>query len=144
MKTHKSIRSDFMAIFDLPIVNTIFLIAQKCYIFNHLTLLIFLYSCHNNTIQMNTSSYRSMPSIGNFNSQPNINDTSQKIELYVSGRSLLDLDVFSKSDPYVKVYFKRSPMHKEILIGKTETVQNDLNPNWRKTFLVDYIFEAKQ
>ena len=93
---------------------------------------------------MNTSAYHSMPSMGTFNSQLNINDTSQKIELYVSGRSLLDLDVFSKSDPYVKVYFKRSPMHKEILIGKTETVQNDLNPNWTKTFLVDYIFEAKQ
>lgn len=54
------------------------------------------------------------------------------------------MDVFSKSDPYVKVFFKRSPIDKEIALGKTETINNDLNPNWNRTFAVDYVFETRQ
>ena len=42
MKTHKSIRSNFMDIFDVAIVNTIFLSVQTCYKFINYTLLIFL------------------------------------------------------------------------------------------------------
>lgn len=36
-----------------------------------------------------------------------MNNQSEKIELYVSCRNLRDLDVFSKSDPYVKVSYRR-------------------------------------
>jgi len=82
--------------------------------------------------------------MGTFTSQTNLNESTQKIELYLSARNLLDLDVFSKSDPYVKIFYKRSPLHKEQLIGRTETISNDLNPNWAKSFVVDYIFEARQ
>ncbi len=32
---------------------------------------------------------------------------SEKVELFLSCRNLKDLDVFSKSDPYVKVSYKR-------------------------------------
>ncbi len=54
------------------------------------------------------------------------------------------MDVFSKSDPYVKVYFKRAPNQPFFLLGRTETIDNNLNPNFKKSFLVDYIFEARQ
>lgn len=36
-----------------------------------------------------------------------MNNQSEKIELYISCRNLRDLDVFSKSDPYVKVSYRR-------------------------------------
>ena len=35
------------------------------------------------------------------------NDVYQTIELFIAGRNLKDLDYVSKSDPYVKVSYKR-------------------------------------
>ena len=63
-----------------------------------------------------------------------------QLELFISARALKDLDVFSKSDPYVKVYFKRAPNLPWAFLGKTETVDNNLNPNFQKTFVLDYFF----
>lgn len=67
-------------------------------------------------------------------------DSMQKVEIFLSARNLLDMDFFSKSDPYVKVYFSSSPQRKPALIGRTETVDNNLNPNFVKSFQLDYIF----
>lgn len=67
-----------------------------------------------------------------------------QLELFISARALKDLDVFSKSDPYVKVYFKKAPNQPWTFLGKTETVDNCLNPNFQKTFVVDYFFETRQ
>jgi hypothetical protein len=36
-----------------------------------------------------------------------LNQTFQKIEIYLAGRNLKDLDVFSKSDPFIKVSYRR-------------------------------------
>ena len=48
------------------------------------------------------------------------NSESQKIEIFISARHLRDLDVFSKSDPYCKVSFKRDYTHNYYApIGKT-------------------------
>ena len=48
------------------------------------------------------------------------NGVSQKIEIFLSARHLRDLDVFSKSDPYCKVSFKRDYTHSFYsTIGKT-------------------------
>ena len=54
------------------------------------------------------------------------------------------MDIFSKSDPYVKVFFKRSNTNQWGYLGRTETIDNNLNPNFTKSFIVDYIFQAKQ
>jgi Ca2+-dependent lipid-binding protein len=53
------------------------------------------------------------------------------------------MDIFSKSDPYVKVYSKKVNGQWQLL-GRTETVDNNLNPNFRKSFCLNYIFEARQ
>lgn len=56
-----------------------------------------------------------------------------------------DLDYFSKSDPYIKVYFRRDFTVKQYaLFGRTETQNNELNPNFKTTFQIDYIFESRQ
>lgn len=62
----------------------------------------------------------------------------------MNGRGLGDLDFFSKSDPYVKVSFRRHPTENMMTIGRTETIMNDLNPNFNKSFVIDYIFETRQ
>lgn len=54
------------------------------------------------------------------------------------------MDVFSKSDPYIKVHFRVGPGQQERLIGRTETVDNNLNPNFVKSFVLDYVFEITQ
>lgn len=69
-----------------------------------------------------------------------INEDLVQLELFVSARGLYDMDVFSKSDPYVKVSFKRAPNQPWTLIGRTETIDNNLNPNFQRSFIVDYIF----
>ena len=59
----------------------------------------------------------------------------------MAARNLKDLDFFSKSDPYVKVYFKRDFNVKQYAIyGRTETCTNNLNPTFKKSFEIDYIF----
>uniref|UniRef100_A0A8C5F8N5 Copine VIII n=1 Tax=Gadus morhua TaxID=8049 RepID=A0A8C5F8N5_GADMO len=54
-----------------------------------------------------------------------------KVELTVSCRNLLDRDTFSKSDPS-KQY------------GRTEVIDNTLNPDFVHKFIMDYFFEERQ
>jgi len=42
-----------------------------------------------------------------------------QLEIFISARALKDLDIFSKSDPYVKVYFKKAANQPWIYLGKT-------------------------
>ncbi len=71
-------------------------------------------------------------------------ETGYPIEMYLSGKDLMDMDFFSKSDPYIKVYFQVNSHAKEQLICRTETIDNNLNPVWKKPILLSYIFEAVQ
>ncbi|KAM3142691.1 hypothetical protein pb186bvf_005075 [Paramecium bursaria] len=70
-----------------------------------------------------------------------------QIELQIHCRGLKDADLFSKSDPQVVIYLKHfvDGAYKDwTLIGQTEVKKNDLNPNFQKVFVLDYIFEIKQ
>lgn len=69
-------------------------------------------------------------------------DDRETIELFISCRNLSDTDILSKSDPKVKVFY--SFQGKEKLLGVTEFIKNDLNPNFKKTFTMEYIFEVRQ
>ncbi|XP_063062946.1 copine-3-like isoform X2 [Engraulis encrasicolus] len=66
-----------------------------------------------------------------------------KVELTVSCENLLDKDVFSKSDPMCVLLMNTSG-HQWAEVGRTETVQNCLNPKFAKKFLIDYHFELVQ
>ena len=61
-------------------------------------------------------------------------DDKEKIELFISCRSLKNLDTFSKSDPQVIVSMVNNNHLSEI--GRTEVVQNNLNPNFAKSFII--------
>jgi hypothetical protein len=61
-----------------------------------------------------------------------------EVQLRVSCRDLLDMDWFSKSDPMCVLFVqsRQSPDWKEF--GRTEHIQNNLNPEFEKLFVLDY------
>jgi len=64
------------------------------------------------------------------------------VELSVKCTDLADKDVLSKSDPLCVMFMQRNGQWYEI--GRTETIQDTLNPAWEKKFVVDYSFEERQ
>ncbi|CAH2312836.1 copine-9 isoform X2 [Pelobates cultripes] len=67
-----------------------------------------------------------------------------KIEITVSCRSLLDMDTFSKSDPVVVLYVQGVGNKEWAEFGRTEVIDNTLNPDFVRKFVLDYFFEEKQ
>ena len=68
---------------------------------------------------------------------------SGKLMLYIKCESLVDMDTFSKSDPFVVLYAKQ-PDGRLYEVGRTETIMNNLNPQFQRTINVQYFFETKQ
>ncbi|KAJ6650060.1 Copine-8, partial [Pseudolycoriella hygida] len=70
--------------------------------------------------------------------------TSQ-IEMTLSCRNLMNTDILSKSDPYCIVSMKDS-QHQDLYyeIGRTERIDDNLNPEWVKKFILNYNFETVQ
>lgn len=64
------------------------------------------------------------------------------ISLHVSGTKLKDMDVLSLSDPMCVLFVMGDGGWKEF--GRTEVIQNNLNPEWVTHFTVMYIFEIRQ
>jgi len=64
------------------------------------------------------------------------------VELSVRCEELADMDVFSKSDPFCVLYMKDGDSW--ILIDKTETIDNNLNPHFEKKFILQFQFEERQ
>ncbi len=59
-------------------------------------------------------------------------------------RKLIDMDVFSKSDPICVLFVKEFGNDRWKEFGRTEIVWNNLNPNWVKKFVMNYYFEEAQ
>uniref|UniRef100_A0A672YG99 C2 domain-containing protein n=1 Tax=Sphaeramia orbicularis TaxID=375764 RepID=A0A672YG99_9TELE len=82
-----------------------------------------------------------MATIGEFDP---LNSTvpATKIEVTVSCRNLLDMDTFSKSDPgnTTDFIYIRGLKH----FGRTEVIDNTLNPDFVRKFVLDFFFEEKQ
>ncbi|KAJ7993442.1 hypothetical protein DPEC_G00272480 [Dallia pectoralis] len=66
-----------------------------------------------------------------------------KVELTVSCENLLDMDVFSKSDPMCALFLNTTGSQ-WYEVGRTETVMNCLAPKFAKKFVIDYYFELVQ
>lgn len=71
-------------------------------------------------------------------------DSPNRVQISISCRNLINLENFSKSDPYAFVSMKTENDAKWLKLGPTETIFNNLNPNFVKTFQVNYFFEKKQ
>lgn len=51
------------------------------------------------------------------------------------------MDTFSKSDPQVILYLKNNNTGSWTEFGRTEIIWDNLNPNFVKTYVLDYHFE---
>lgn len=67
-----------------------------------------------------------------------------QIEMTLSAANLLNTDVLSKSDPYCIVSMKEQWQDGFFEIGRTERIDDNLNPEWVKKFLINYNFESVQ
>ncbi|XP_059188447.1 copine Va isoform X2 [Centropristis striata] len=67
-----------------------------------------------------------------------------KVEITVSCRNLLDRDTFSKSDPLVVLYTQGVETKQWREFGRTEVIDNTLNPDFVRKYILDYFFEEKQ
>ncbi|XP_019732671.1 copine-8 isoform X1 [Hippocampus comes] len=90
-----------------------------------------------------SSSFTSMPSIGDFDPL-NASIPATKVEITVSCRNLLDRDTFSKSDPICVLYTQGMGNKEWREFGRTEVIDNTLNPDFVRKFILDYFFEERQ
>uniref|UniRef100_A0A8C5TLK3 Copine 8 n=1 Tax=Malurus cyaneus samueli TaxID=2593467 RepID=A0A8C5TLK3_9PASS len=67
-----------------------------------------------------------------------------KVELSVSCRNLLDRDTFSKSDPICVLYTQAIGNKEWREFGRTEVIDNTLNPDFVRKFIMDYFFEERE
>jgi hypothetical protein len=65
-----------------------------------------------------------------------------RVELFIAGRKLKDLDAFSKSDPQCRVFEMIN--NSWVLRGSTEQIKNNLNPDFTKKITINYFFEKMQ
>jgi len=66
------------------------------------------------------------------------------VEISISCSQLEDMDTFSKSDPFCVLYVKDSKSNQWHCFGKTETIDNTLEPHFQKKFVLSYKFEERQ
>lgn len=76
---------------------------------------------------------------GTVSSMPNT-----QVEVTVSARKLLDMDITSKSDPLCVLYLRQFASEEFREVGRTEVIWNTLNPDFVKKFVLDYFFEESQ
>jgi len=74
-----------------------------------------------------------------YNAQNYTPPQPERVELYISCKGLANLDALSKSDPQVRLYTQQNGRWQ--LFGKTETRKDNLNPIFRVTFILDFVFE---
>ncbi|KAK5876822.1 hypothetical protein CesoFtcFv8_026136 [Champsocephalus esox] len=89
------------------------------------------------------NSFLNMASIGDFDPL-NATIPATKVEITVSCRNLLDRDTFSKSDPICVLYAQGMGNKEWREFGRTEVIDNTLNPDFVRKFILDYFFEERQ
>ncbi|XP_069375900.1 copine-8 [Paralichthys olivaceus] len=89
------------------------------------------------------NSFLNMASIGDFDPL-SASIPATKVEITVSCRNLLDRDTFSKSDPICVLYAQGMGNKEWREFGRTEVIDNTLNPDFVRKFILDYFFEERQ
>lgn len=76
---------------------------------------------------------------------PNVGEPTERITIHISCRNLADLDTFTVSDPVCHFFVADEQRPNQWrLYGKTEQIENNLNPDFVTHFEMDYYFEKEQ
>ncbi len=70
-----------------------------------------------------------------------------KVQLFVQCRKLKDVDGVGQgySDPICFLYYKNDPKQTTwTVLGRTEEMRDNLNPDFEKSFIIGYYFERHQ
>jgi Ca2+-dependent lipid-binding protein len=70
-------------------------------------------------------------------------EPAEKVSISVSCRDLKNMDTFSRSDPFVTLYVK-DKRNRWREFGRTEQIEDNLNPDFEKHFELEYRFEIVQ
>eukprot|EP00070_Physeter_catodon_P018707 XP_023978528.1 copine-8 isoform X2 [Physeter catodon] len=89
------------------------------------------------------SRYTSNAGLGDLN-QLSAAIPATRVEVSVSCRNLLDRDTFSKSDPICVLYVQGVGNKEWREFGRTEVIDNTLNPDFVRKFILDYFFEERE
>ncbi|KAG1953478.1 copine-8 [Pimephales promelas] len=92
---------------------------------------------------MSSCGFLNMATTGDFDPL-NATIPATKVEITVSCRNLLDRDTFSKSDPICVLYTQAIGNKEWREFGRTEVIDNTLNPDFVRKFVLDYFFEERQ
>eukprot|EP00792_Barthelona_sp_PAP020_P004098 TRINITY_DN1887_c0_g1_i1.p2 TRINITY_DN1887_c0_g1~~TRINITY_DN1887_c0_g1_i1.p2 ORF type:complete len:554 (-),score=107.28 TRINITY_DN1887_c0_g1_i1:3195-4823(-) len=74
----------------------------------------------------------------------NTHTATSKVELHISYKDLIDLDIQSKTDPFCVVYLLDPVSKNKTLLGHTEVVQDRLTGDFITPIIVEYYFEFPQ
>lgn len=66
----------------------------------------------------------------------------QRLQLAFSCEELINMDTFSKSDPFCILFRQTGNMWQKI--GQTEVINDNLNPQWVTKITVDFHFEQQE
>ena len=69
-------------------------------------------------------------------------EESDKVELFLSCRKLKNMDILSLTDPQILLYIDKNG--KWTQFSETEAIDDNLNPDFAKTIIIDFHFEIKQ
>jgi len=70
--------------------------------------------------------------------------TNPKVQISLSAKKLVDRDLTSKSDPLAVIFMYDVPTKRWYEAGRTESIRDNLNPEWAQKIDVDYFFEEEQ
>uniref|UniRef100_A0A8C4NAS8 Copine-3 n=1 Tax=Eptatretus burgeri TaxID=7764 RepID=A0A8C4NAS8_EPTBU len=73
---------------------------------------------------------------------PGVGMCISRVQITISCKNLLDMDVLSLSDPFCVL--STEICGKWMEISRTETIKDDLNPHFSRTIMMDYHFEEVQ
>ena len=66
---------------------------------------------------------------------------SEKIEIFISGRKLADLNSITSTDSFLVVWLLE-PNRPKRQVLKTKVYTSDLNPNYAETIVLEFMFES--
>lgn len=67
-----------------------------------------------------------------------------QVEMTLSCRNLINMDIVTKSDPFCVIYMKEPWQEQYCEIARTEHIDDTLNPEWVKKIIINYNFETIQ